>query len=470
MSQISILSNNCNPSIYTNSFIPQEDEGISESRLLKNSNIDKSIIEILKCKICFNILLNPYDCSKCGNTFCYNCINKLHSSDKKCPFGCQNYNIIPSSFALQNYLNKLQFECKNKNKGCNEILPYLCVEKHDKTCPYLESSCPNVQCNQKMKWTLLDNHIHNECPYTLFQCQNCHLLLNRKEIEFHENICKDILDQLNSQSILINKLSKEQIIKNTEEFNSFLNCLQSLNESFGNNDKNKENNYFVVLIKSIIFLLKYKFGSIERQLIDISNNLKEFNISNIMLHKKNDSDTFNNKYENKEKFNKANYIKLKKDNKTNYKITIIQKKKTKNNIIKTNKNTNKKEEGKDLKEDLKKIFEYFKTDLNNINGKNNELKKSYNTQLNNLNSNSTKSSLCKSYNNIFENLNKNSMRNSIVKTNILKNEELINNMKSTPYIKELRNIEIETNRIKRSNSKFKNRHKFCLSLKNDNYK
>ena len=63
----------------------KELNGIPLSRVI---DIDKyeNILQILKCKLCLNILLNPYDCSKCGNTFCYSCINKLKQSNKKCPF------------------------------------------------------------------------------------------------------------------------------------------------------------------------------------------------------------------------------------------------------------------------------------------------------------------------------------------------------------------------------------------------
>jgi hypothetical protein len=54
----------------------KEGGGIPLSRVV-DLNKHEKVLSILKCKICLNILLNPYDCSKCGNTFCYKCINKL---------------------------------------------------------------------------------------------------------------------------------------------------------------------------------------------------------------------------------------------------------------------------------------------------------------------------------------------------------------------------------------------------------
>ena len=66
----------------------QKDQGgIPLSRVIDLEKHEK-LLPILKCKIYLNIWLNPNDCSKCGNTFCYTCINKLKESMKKCPFGC----------------------------------------------------------------------------------------------------------------------------------------------------------------------------------------------------------------------------------------------------------------------------------------------------------------------------------------------------------------------------------------------
>ena len=71
----------------------QKDQGgIPLSRVVDLEKQEK-LLPVLKCKICLNILLNPYDCSKCGNTFCFTCINRLKESMKKCPFGCIDYEI-----------------------------------------------------------------------------------------------------------------------------------------------------------------------------------------------------------------------------------------------------------------------------------------------------------------------------------------------------------------------------------------
>ena len=64
--------------------------GISFQRLINKENYT-NFLDIIQCKICFNILKNPYDCSSCGNSFCYNCISNLLLTKKNCPFNCENF-------------------------------------------------------------------------------------------------------------------------------------------------------------------------------------------------------------------------------------------------------------------------------------------------------------------------------------------------------------------------------------------
>lgn len=272
--------------------------GISESRLVNNNSNIRAIMDTFKCKICKNILLNPYDCSKCGNTFCFNCINRLKQNKMSCPFNCKSFDITPSSYGLKKLLNQLKFECKYKKKGCKEILPYMNIENHENNCPYNVTTCPNAECKQKIKNNMLANHVENECPFTLFKCKNCGLSLNRKEILLHNKICIQIKEQLNSQCPIINELTKEQNVKNNKEFNSFMNILSELNEDyFYLFDNNKNHNYYynysnkglITLIKCLISLFQYKFGVIETKLNDIYNNIKKVNNEKAHTESKNGS-------------------------------------------------------------------------------------------------------------------------------------------------------------------------------------
>ena len=313
----------------------KELNGISISRVI---DLDKyeNLLQILKCKICLNILLNPYDCSKCGNSFCFSCINKLKESDKACPFGCTDYEIMPSSFAIKKFLNQLHFTCLNKENGCNEIISYNNIEQHDKNCEYINSICPNNQCGKKLPWYLLKNHLQNECLYTLFECEKCHLKLNRKELEPHNKLCSAINKEFENHNVIMNKMTKDDLVKKKEEFTKFINGIENLN--FFNEENNKENDNKIeqnifnnsdmnLLVKSLIFIFSRKMNFIEDKINKINNTLQQFSENNLIFYQSiNDElDNINEKISNlnnKENTSNKNSTSKSNNNNTNNNNTI----------------------------------------------------------------------------------------------------------------------------------------------------
>ena len=93
-----------------------KNNGLDESRVV-NKEYLHSLDDVYKCNICFKIMDNPTDCENCGHSFCYECINKL-----KCPFGCTNKSLKPSSMAIKNILSNIKFKCLNEE--CKEIILY----------------------------------------------------------------------------------------------------------------------------------------------------------------------------------------------------------------------------------------------------------------------------------------------------------------------------------------------------------
>jgi hypothetical protein len=167
--------------------------GIDPERVV---NIEKfpNLNEVLTCKICFKILINATDCVKCGNTFCSDCINELKQVGKNCPFNCEGINIKPTSHGITSMLSQLKFNCLNKEHGCDEILTYSNVIKHDQSCKYSIVQCPNLECGKEVKRQLLEYHIRNECEHSLFRCENCDMDFNRNEYPEHIETCKIVND------------------------------------------------------------------------------------------------------------------------------------------------------------------------------------------------------------------------------------------------------------------------------------
>lgn len=208
--------------------------GIIYSRLI-DSKTHSPFIDVIKCKICFNILLNPYDCSGCGNSFCFDCINNCIINHVPCPFKCEQYTINPSSFGITSYLSKLKFNCLNKQNGCKEVIPYASVIDHEKECKYFYTTCPNIKCKKTMKWTLIENHMRNECEYTLFKCPICDMEFLRSEHGAHVANCQNVRNSL-QYTINDNKPKERSLdndINNKDRYidiNTLLQSLPDLNE------------------------------------------------------------------------------------------------------------------------------------------------------------------------------------------------------------------------------------------------
>ena len=441
----------------------KESGGIPLSRVIDLEKHEK-LLPVLKCKICLNILLNPYDCSKCGNTFCYTCINKLKESMKKCPFGCTDYEIMPSSFAIKKFLEQLNFTCLNKENGCKEIISYNNIDQHDKNCKYINSICPNNQCGIKIQWNLLNNHIQNECLYTLFECPKCHMKINRKEFVPHTKICGIINKEFDKQSPIINKLTNEEVEKNNEIFNNVMKGIENL--PFLTNEKNDninyDNNNLNVFIKSLIFCLSGRISMLENQMNKINNTLQQFSENNLIFYQ-----SINDELENiNEKISNLNLNESSAENSKNPKISINKCNNTYNNEnfefgSPTSQNN---------KEHRKTIFPLTSRNLNEklllLNSKNNEnqnstkacerIKVTYQKTLLSTSKNKKKSKYDFSESNSINNTlngnnemkekNKNKIsKKGVTITTLKTKEKFIKGMKSTEYIEKLKGIQPKKN-------------------------
>ena len=444
----------------------KEITGIPISRVI---DLDKyeNILQILKCKICLNILLNPYDCSKCGNTFCYSCINKLKESNTKCPFGCTDYEIMPSSFAIKKFLNQLHFSCTNKENGCNEIISYNNIEQHDKNCEYINSICPNNQCGVKVPWHLLKNHIQNECLYTLFECDKCHLKLDRKELEAHDKLCNCINSEFEKQNVIMNKMTKDDLDKNKKEFFSFMNGIENIN--FFNNEKYEDkegedkkreiyfnNNDMNILIKSLIFIFSRKMSFIEDKINKINKTMQQFSENNLIFYQsindelENINEKISNLNNNENTSNKNSLSK----NSTNNNITNNNNTFSPDNlnfgfnspiIRNTKKNYNKTIFPNNTKEEKLLLSNAILTERQNSVKTLEKFKTSYPKEFMNSSRNKSKKKNLEKKEKISRNIVDKNKINVIKKgatiNNLLNKEKFIKEMKSTKYMEKLKGIQ-----------------------------
>jgi len=117
---------------------------LDSSRICNNDRRSEVGPELLCC-ICHNVLWKPVACTTCENAFCAGCIrtwvNKQTSSKQvACPFNCifQEKRAPP---ILNSILSKLQIYCAYAPNGCDEVVSYDALEKHEQTCPYERTPC-----------------------------------------------------------------------------------------------------------------------------------------------------------------------------------------------------------------------------------------------------------------------------------------------------------------------------------------
>jgi len=155
----------------------------------------RDFIEDFICCICFYIPLSPKRCNKCLHIFCETCIR----ATKKCPYRCENFDIVDNDRIANNILNKCIFRWSYYEKGLcqNEI-------KFDKIREHLEK-----HENNEIAYTPVSEYQIDK--YSKYKQKTS---FNSKEIEISKNF-------VNEQK---NKMDKIKDKYNSIDFlNIFLN-------------------------------------------------------------------------------------------------------------------------------------------------------------------------------------------------------------------------------------------------------
>lgn len=112
------------------------------------------ITNLVQCKICFNIMLDPYDCICCNETFCKQCIIDYLLTNKKCPFANDTLvhttdNEDANGMNEDDYVNKLIADLRSSNSNTNKLIASLKF-----------ACCNKINgCNAELSFSEFDDHL-----------------------------------------------------------------------------------------------------------------------------------------------------------------------------------------------------------------------------------------------------------------------------------------------------------------------
>ncbi|CAF1147110.1 unnamed protein product [Adineta steineri] len=146
--------------------------GLATGRVRCSTEID---LQDLHCStICKDILWKPLACQQCETHFCLKCIAEwLKNNPNQCPLRCDSFIQRPCSKFIARQLAKLQLVCINWPNGCNEVIPYEALEKHEMVCEYQHVKCTG--CQLEMLQKNVTEH-QSQCSAIVARCDDCKMV------------------------------------------------------------------------------------------------------------------------------------------------------------------------------------------------------------------------------------------------------------------------------------------------------
>lgn len=197
-----------------------EEEGIDPERVVTDEH---RVADEFLCTICQGLLWKSRSCASCQHLFCNKCIRTwLQIHPNSCPFRCSPYQEKRPPPYIHSLLGRLSIRCRNSSFGCNEILPYDLLEKHETIeCEFPTKRCR--VCGQYILISEIDQH-QTICIPTTIRCTICKHMIDRNLLVKHTTEC--LQERLN---FLI-----EEIIPSPDELGIPTNNLFNFQQDQGN--------------------------------------------------------------------------------------------------------------------------------------------------------------------------------------------------------------------------------------------
>lgn len=214
---------------------------ISKDRVKNINPVDDEYI----CPICLHVLWKPVECQNCQRMFCKSCIDEcLKQKPNVCPL-CKHYQEKRCSLMFYALLCKFKIECENKNNGCENILLYESLDKHQQEqCEYQIKLCRGCQKGILKK----DLNDHEQiCGHFEIECKRCSLVYKKKDQHEQLDCVMNMLNQSNKRSASLKNIVENQqtqldcVMNMLDQSNKKIVSLQNLVDKLQRNLQTVEN-------------------------------------------------------------------------------------------------------------------------------------------------------------------------------------------------------------------------------------
>lgn len=147
-----------------------------------------------KCSICSDVMRNPVQCTR-KHLFCSKCIHEWLKTKKFCPV-CRSSltkELLTKNNRIEHLIGDLVVRCQHSNQISSSNSAFTTpAAKRSR----IESSGSKIQtgCEWKGAISSLQNHVENECDFTITSCPNCDYgctkQMIRKNLPEHLKVCK----------------------------------------------------------------------------------------------------------------------------------------------------------------------------------------------------------------------------------------------------------------------------------------
>ena len=131
------------------------------------------------CSICTKVLRDAHLTACCGQHFCASCLTHwlgTQQGKKTCPHCRQEDFQHIVNKAIIRKVNELKICCTNHREGCGWVGELGGLMSHldsDKGCGYVEVTCTNKGCGERVSRKDLQTHLQEKCYYRPYECEHC---------------------------------------------------------------------------------------------------------------------------------------------------------------------------------------------------------------------------------------------------------------------------------------------------------